>query len=83
MIKINYKEPEQKETPDDIARFNITIADKFKKGDYLEMSCISWLKIDPVRNYQDLEELFRYLNLDSHVIAYPVKSIPNGMQLVA
>jgi len=81
MIKINYKNPEENETPEDIARANIIMSDKFKKGDYLEMSCISWLKLDSKRDYQDLEQLLRYLNLDSHIIAQPVKVIPENLEI--
>lgn len=81
MIKINYKNPEELESPDDIAQFNIRISDKYKKADYLEISCISWLKIDSKRDYQDLEQLLRYLGVDSHVIAQPVSSIPSGVEL--
>lgn len=81
MIKINYKEPTELETPDDIAVFNIKICDKYKKADYLELSCISWLKIDTKRNYQDLEQLFRHLNLDSYIIAQSVKNIPTGLRI--
>jgi len=69
MIKINYKNPEPTELSDNIAIENIIISDKFKKADYLEISCISWLKLDSNRDYQDLECLFRSLNLDSHLIA--------------
>lgn len=81
MIKVNYKEPEQTETPDDIAIANIKICDKYKKADYLELSSISWLKIDSKRNYQDLEQLFRHLNLDSHIIALPIQNIPQGLRI--
>jgi hypothetical protein len=81
MIKINYKEPEQTETKDDIAKYNIKISEKYKKLDYLELSCISWLKIDKQRNYQNLEELFRTENLDSHVISQTVPNIPEGLEI--
>ena len=81
MIKINYKEPEQTESKDDIAQHNIKICDQYKKADYLELSCISWLKIDSKRDYQDLEELFRFMNLDSHVIAQSVSNIPHGLEI--
>ena len=40
MIKINYKEPEETETMDEVARHNIQICDEYKKADYLELSCI-------------------------------------------
>lgn len=81
MIKINYKEPEEAETREDISRHNIQMCDKFKKADYLELSCISWLKIDSKRNYQDLEELFRHLNLDSYVVAQKVSNIPEELRI--
>jgi len=81
MIKINYKEPEQSETKDEIAQYNIKICDQYKKADYLELSCISWLKIDSKRNYQDLEELLRFMNLDSYVIAQRITNIPPGLQI--
>ena len=81
MIKINYREPEENENVEDIARHNIIISDKFKKIDYLEMCCISWLKLDIERDYQDLEQLFRNLNLDSYVIAHPIQKIPDNIEL--
>lgn len=81
MIKINYKKPEELETPEDIAIANIKICDKYKKADYLELSCISWLKIDSKRNYQDLEQLFRQLELDSYVIAQTIDNIPDGLKI--
>jgi len=81
MIKINYKEPEETESKDEIAKYNIKLCDQFKKADYLELSCISWLKIDSKRNYQDLEDLFRFENLDSHVIAQTISNIPPGLKI--
>lgn len=81
MIKINYKEPEQAESKDEIAQYNIKICDQYKKADYLELSCISWLKIDSARNYQDLEELLRFMNLDSYVIAQTISNIPQGLEI--
>ena len=81
MIKINYKIPENNESLEEIARANIIMSDKFKKNDYLEMSCISWLKINSNRDYQDLEQLLRHLNLDSHVIAHPIKMIPENLEI--
>jgi hypothetical protein len=81
MIKINYKDPEELESPDDISIFNIKMSDKYKKADFLEISCIGWLKIDSKRDYQDLEQLLRYLDLDSHIIAQPVKNIPDNIEI--
>jgi len=83
MIKINYKNPEPTESKDDVSISNILISDKFKKGDYLEMSCISWLKIDSKRDYQDLEQLLRYLDTDVHIIAcpQPIQTIPDGLEI--
>lgn len=81
MIKINYKEPENFETLDDISLSNIKICEKYKKIDYLELSCISWLKIDSKRNYQDLEKLFRNLNLDCYIIAQSIDKIPEGLRI--
>ena len=81
MIKINYKEPESTESLDDIAEYNIKISNQYKKADYLEISCISWLKIDSKRDYQDLEKLFRHIQVDAWVIAQPITNIPNGLEL--
>ena len=81
MIKINYKEPESTESLDDIAEYNIKISNQYKKTDYLEISCISWLKIDSKRDYQDLEKLFRHIQVDAWVIAQPITNIPNGLEL--
>lgn len=81
MIKINYKQPEQTETKDEVAQYNIKICDKYKKTDYLELSCISWLKNDSKRNYQDLEKLLRFMNLDSYVIAQTISNIPQGLEI--
>jgi hypothetical protein len=81
MIKINYKQPESTESKDEIAKYNIKICDQFKKADYLELSCISWLKNDSKRNYQNLEDLFRFENLESHVIAQLVSNIPPGLKI--
>ena len=81
MIKINYLSPFENESPDDIAIHNIKISDKFKKPDLLEASCISWLQIDKLRDYQDLEQLLRYLQVESHLIAQPTQTIPEGFEL--
>ena len=81
MIKINYKEPEQTESREDVAQYNIKICDQYKKADYLELSCIAWLKIDPIRDYQDLEKLLRFMNLNSYVIAQSVQLIPIGLEI--
>lgn len=81
MIKINYKEPESSETPEDIAQYNIKISDQYKKADYLEISCISWLKIDSSRNYQDLEQMLRNLKTNSYIIAQPITTIPTGLEI--
>ena len=74
MIKINYKNIEKDELSDDISIYNIKIADKYKKKECFELGCVSWLKNDPNRNYQQLEQLLRYLNVDSHLIAKPVQN---------
>ena len=81
MIKVNYIKPNDNESSEDIARANIIISDKFKKSDYLELSCIAWLKLDSQRNYQDLEQLLRLLNLTSYVIAYPKGDIPDDIEI--
>ena len=74
-------ELEKLETPDDVAKHNIKICDKFKKADYLELSCLSWLKNDSKRNYQDLEKLFRDMDLDSYIIAQTISNIPIGLEI--
>lgn len=81
MIKIIYTKPEILETAEEISIHNIKTTDKFKKIDYLEISCISWLKLDSKRNYQDLEKLLRDLNLNTYIIAQPIDKIPNGLEL--
>lgn len=81
MIKINYNKPDPNETLDEIAMYNIIQSDKNKKLDYLEMSCISWLKIDAKRDYQDLEQLFRYLDISSYIIAKPIENIPENVEI--
>ena len=81
MIKINYIKPEESESKDDISEFNIKESFKYKKNDYLEMSCLSWLKIDSKRDYQDLEMLLRKLNLDCYIIAQTITTIPEGLEI--
>jgi hypothetical protein len=86
MIKINYKQPEPTESPDDICIYNLKISDKYRNLKTFSESSVAWLKNDPTRNYQDLEILIRNLDLDTHLIAKPfnklefpelVLSIPN------
>lgn len=81
MIKINYVEPKELETPDDIAESNIKICNQYRKTDYLELSCISWLKLDSERNYQDLAKLFEKLELDTYILAQPITTIPTGLRI--
>ncbi len=71
MIKINYIKPDESESPDDIAIYNIKIADNYKNLPSFCQSTVSWLKNDPSRDYQDLELLLRHLDLDTHLIARP------------
>ncbi len=82
MIKINYKKPEASESPDDICIHNLTISDKYKNLSTFSQSSIAWLKNDPSRDYQDLENLIRTLDLDTHLIAKPYeKSIYGELNL--
>lgn len=71
MIKINYIKPDESESPDDIAIYNIKISDTYKNLQSFCQSTVSWLKNDPSRDYQDLELLLRHLELDTHLIARP------------
>ena len=73
MIKINYINSDLNDSPEDITIFNIKLSDQFKKAECLQLSCISWLKLDSSRNFYDLEKMLRNLNLDSHIIAIPNK----------
>lgn len=81
MIKISYKEPEEFETYEQIAQQNIKLCDKYKKADYLELSCLSWLKLDSNRNYQDLEKLLRELDVDSYIVSKEITSIAPGLEI--
>lgn len=81
MIKTNYKLPDELETAEDIALHNIMICDKFKHSTFLELSCLAWLKNDASRNYQDLEELLRLMDLDAYIIACPISNIPQGFEI--
>jgi hypothetical protein len=69
MIKINYLKPEENESIDEIAIYNIKLSDKFKNLQSFCQASLAWLKNDSKRNYQDLEKLLRELNLDTHLIA--------------
>jgi hypothetical protein len=82
MIKINYKKPEEDESPDDIAMYNMKISDKYKNLQAFCQSTVSWLKNDPSRNYQDLEILLRHMELDTHLIARPKKLLDSNTNFV-
>jgi hypothetical protein len=82
MIKINLIEKDISETKDDIAEYNIRLCDEYKKLDCLNTACLSWLKINSKRNYQNLEELLRKLNLDTHLIAKPIENIDDDFELL-
>ncbi len=73
MLKIKYIKPNENESPDEISIYNMKIADKYKHLQAFCQSSISWLKNDPDRNFQDLENLIRILELDTHLIAKPSK----------
>lgn len=79
MIKINYKNAEDNESKDDISIHNIKESYKYKKNDYIEISCIAWLKNDITRDFQHLEDLLRKLNIDLYIIAQPINDIPNNV----
>jgi len=81
MIKINFLNPDETDSKDDICIYNIKESDKYKKADYFEISCISWLKNDSTRNFQDLEILLRSLNLESHIIAKKVDNIDENLEI--
>jgi hypothetical protein len=71
MIKIDYDIPNEIESPDDIAIYNLKISDKYKNIQTFCQSSIAWLKNDINRNYQSLELLLREQKLDTHLIAKP------------
>ncbi len=82
MLKINYIKPNEGESPDDIAIYNLKICDKYKNLQAFCQSTVSWLKNDPSRDYQDLELLLRHLELDTHLIARPKESMESNENFV-
>lgn len=68
MLKVNYNEADEIETKDDISIYNIKESLKFKKVDCFELGCLSWLKNDIKRDFQDLEQTLRTLNINGYII---------------
>jgi hypothetical protein len=82
MIRINYITQDENQNKNDTAIYNIIISDKFKKTECIDLSSIGWLKNNLDKNYQDLEKLFRELNLNSYVIAKTINDIPSNIEII-
>ena len=82
MIKINLIEKDISESKEEVAEYNIKLSDEYKKLDCFNTACLGWLKNNCERNYQNLEELLRKLNLDTHLIAKPIDNIDEDYELL-
>lgn len=66
-------------TPHEIMWHNITTADKHHNLSLFIGGCMAWLKLNPGKNYQNLEDELRARKLYTHLIAAPPKV--TGMHL--
>lgn len=77
MQKTIFIDPTADETPEQICCHNLTIADKYLNLQFMIASSMGWLKLNPTKNYQDLEMEFRSKNFNTHLLACKPKDIPN------
>lgn len=69
MLKTCLVNPEKDESEYDICLHNLVIADKYHNLSYFMAASMGWFKLNPTKNYQDLELLLRKLDLETHLYA--------------
>lgn len=61
--------PEPDENEESICLYNLKMADKHHNLSSFVSASMGWFKLNPTKNYQDLELFFRKNNFDSHLYA--------------
>lgn len=69
MQKISLIDPSPNDSPEQICWHNLKISDEFYNLNYFIYAAIGWLKLNPTKNYQDLEKELRERNFNTHLIA--------------
>ena len=69
MIRIFLKDPLSEESATQIVWHNLTEADKYFDLKFFIASATAWIKLNPDKNYQDLEKELRERNLNTHLYA--------------
>jgi len=72
MERIEFIDPESKESENDVAMYNLRIADEKMRLDFFVLASSGWFNANKNRTFQDLEKLCRDLKLNTHIIAKKV-----------
>jgi len=80
MNKITFVDP-CGENPEDLVWSNLTHCDKICHINLFISSSIGWLKLNPTKNFYDLEKELRHRNFKMHLYAKPVQ-LKEGYTLI-
>lgn len=75
MLQTTFTDPLETETIEEICWHNLMTADKYLNLQYFIAAATGWIKLNPTKNYQDLEKELRTKNLNTHLIASKSKNI--------
>ena len=78
MLKPTFVDPTITETPEQICWHNLAVADKYLNLQFFIAASIGWIKMNPTKNYQDLEKELRDRDFNTHLLACKPKSVPNS-----
>ena len=77
MLKKELFDPRPEETSEEICWHNISVSDKYHDLNFFIMSSMAWLKLNPDKNFADLETELRNRKLDTHLLASKPNLGPN------
>jgi len=77
MLRTTFTDPTENETAEQICWHNLTTGDKYLQLQYIIGASTAWLRLNPTKNYQDLEKVMRDNNLNTHLIAKKIEPVPN------
>ena len=78
MFQAKLLDPNPEETPEQICWHNITLSDQCHNLEYFIMSSMAWLKLNPDKNFADLETELRNRKLNTHLLAHKPDLPPNS-----
>jgi hypothetical protein len=81
ILKIVLTNPEPNESKEQICLHNLSITDEYYNLKLFSLSVTAWFKLNPEKNYQDLEKYLRDNKLNTHLICKKPSNISKNHKL--